>query len=308
MPQIRQWLVHPQGVGLRRVLFQIHLWTGVGAGLYIFVASVSGSAVVFRNEIYANLDMQPVIVSLAGEPMDREMLIARAEQAYPGYRVRSVFEGRNPDQAVEIWLALGNDERQRLFDPYTGEDLGRSVSIPIQVTSWILDLHVNLLAGEKGRFLNGLGAALLAILCLTGGVIWWPGVASWKRSLVAGLHSNWRRFNWELHSAVGFWTLLLLLMWSLTGIIVSIPAPYWALVDYMEPYPDYDNLPEDYVFERRLGDQAFRWIARVHFGTFGGVGVKALWTILGLAPAFLFVTGALMWWNRVLGPWVRKTR
>jgi uncharacterized iron-regulated membrane protein len=28
--------------------------------------------------------------------------------------------------------------------------------------------------------------------------------------------------------------------------------------------------------------------------------VKALWVVLGLVPPFLFVTGALMWWNRVL--------
>ena len=27
---------------------------------------------------------------------------------------------------------------------------------------------------------------------------------------------------------------------------------------------------------------------------------EVLWTILGLAPALLAVTGALMWWNRVV--------
>jgi uncharacterized iron-regulated membrane protein len=181
------------------------------------------------------------------------------------------------------------------------------VSIPIQVTSWLLDFHVNLLAGDTGRFLNGLGAGLLTVLCMTGAVIWWPGSTSWRRSLWAGLGSGWKRFNWELHSALGFWLLLLVLMWALTGVIVSIPEPYWAIVDYLEPYPDYENLPEDYVFERRLGDEAFRWIARAHFGTFGGTGIKLAWTILGLVPALLFLTGGLMWWNRVLGPALRGT-
>jgi uncharacterized iron-regulated membrane protein len=176
------------------------------------------------------------------------------------------------------------------------------VSIPIQVTSWLLDLHVNLLAGETGRFLNGLGALSLSVLCLTGAVIWWPGAAAWARSLIVGLRTSWKRFNWELHSALGFWMFLLVLMWAVTGVIVSIPAPYWAFVDYVEPYPDYDNLPDDYVFERRLGDQVFRWIARAHFGTFGGIGIKVAWTILGLVPAVLFATGVLMWWNRALRP------
>ena len=35
----------------RRALFQIHLWTGIGVGLYILMISVTGSAIVFRREI-----------------------------------------------------------------------------------------------------------------------------------------------------------------------------------------------------------------------------------------------------------------
>lgn len=55
-----------------------------------------------------------------------------------------------------------------------------------------------------------------------------------------------------------------------------------------------------------LGDGVVYWISLLHFGTFGGVGVKILWTVLGLAPVVLFVTGSLMWWNRVLSKkWAR---
>jgi uncharacterized iron-regulated membrane protein len=306
MSLLQRWFRQPREIWLRRALFQVHLWTGLGAGLYVLVVSVSGSAVVFRNEIYLHLDTPPILVEASGERLERDALVARAEAQHPGYRVRSVFDQRNPNRAVVIWLGFDGRERQRLFDPYTGEDLGRSVSIPIQVTSWLLDLHVNLLGGETGRFVNGLGAGLLTILCLTGAVIWWPGRASWTRSVRVGLRSNWKRFNWELHSALGFWSFLLVLMWAVTGVIVSIPDPYWQLVDYVEPYPDYDSLPEDYVFERRLGDEAYRWIARVHFGTFGGLGVKTAWVALGLVPAVLFATGLLMWWNRVPGPRLRR--
>jgi len=28
--------------------------------------------------------------------------------------------------------------------------------------------------------------------------------------------------------------------------------------------------------------------------------VKTIWVVFGLAPVLLFVTGVLMWWNRVL--------
>jgi len=49
-----------------------------------------------------------------------------------------------------------------------------------------------------------------------------------------------------------------------------------------------------------LGDAILQWFGKLHFGNFGGIPIKILWTLFGLAPAFLFVTGGLMWWNRVL--------
>src|SRR5262249_3335859 len=48
------------------------------------------------------------------------------------------------------------------------------------------------------------------------------------------------------------------------------------------------------------GDKIVRWFTYLHFGNFAGPKTKTLWAFLGLAPVGLFVTGVLMWWNRVL--------
>ena len=55
------------------------------------------------------------------------------------------------------------------------------------------------------------------------------------------------------------------------------------------------------------------WLTYLHFGRIGGIAIpctvrsglcdfawKSVWALLGIAPAALFVTGALMWWNRVV--------
>ena len=60
-----------------------------------------------------------------------------------------------------------------------------------------------------GRMLNGIGAAFLLLLNATGMVIWWPGIRNWKRALKVDFRRSWRRINWDLHSAAGFWTLLI---------------------------------------------------------------------------------------------------
>jgi len=36
------------------------------------------------------------------------------------------------------------------------------------------------------------------------------------------------------------------------------------------------------------------------------MGVRITYVLLGLLPAALFVTGAIMWWKRVLRGWLTK--
>jgi len=207
--------------------------------------------------------------------------------------VAEVISGTNPEAAVEVWLDRDGRTRKRWFDPYTGRDLGEAVPLVIKVFAWMLDLHDNLLAGETGRTVNGIGGLLLSVMCVTGAVIWWPGVRNWRRSLIVRRSGSWTRFNWSLHSAMGFWGVLLVFVWGATGFYLVFQQPFMAAVDYFEPL-DLES------FEPRVGDAILTWLGRLHFGRFYGLPMKILYTVLGLALPVLFVTGALMWWNRVL--------
>ena len=57
----QRWWNYPQRTLLRRTLFQIHLWCGIGLGLYIFFISVTGSVLVYRNELLEWAVPQPYI-------------------------------------------------------------------------------------------------------------------------------------------------------------------------------------------------------------------------------------------------------
>ena len=156
-----------------------------------------------------------------------------------------------------------------------------------------MDLHDNLLAGTTGRFVNFIGGILVTLLGATGAVIWWPGIKHWRRSVTIDWKAHFQRFNWNLHSALGIWSIVFILLWGVSGIYLAWPEPFHALLDSLDPTaPSSTKL--------RVGDHLLYWLAQLHFGRFAGWYVKALWTVLGLVPAVLFVTGALMWWNRVL--------
>ena len=263
-------------------------------GLYLVVISVTGSILVFRSELRQTFMPQPVFVEAIGERMDSDQILAAAERVYPDGDV-SIFAERDiPTQAVTISVNREGEVQQMLLDPFTGSDLGHAMPTGWRATTWLLDLHDNLLSGETGRKFNGIGAILMTLLSVTGIIIWWPGTETWRRSLTIDFRANWRRLNWTLHSAIGFWTLLFVFMWGFTGIYLCFPQVFTAFVDYVEPF----NME---TFEDRVGDAVLYWLTRLHFGRFS-MATKILWAIVGLVPVVMFVTGSLMWWNRVIRP------
>lgn len=298
MSVLRRVARQPQSLWIRKALFQVHLWTGIGVGLYVLVISVSGSAIVFRREI-ARLAWSAPIVKVQGRLMTAGEIGAAAKAKYPRQDIVSVKLSAKPDRAAEVLMARGQRRSERAFNPYTGEDLGPIGTDEPKMLYWAVQLHDDLLGGHTGRLVNGVGALLFTVLVFTGIVIWWPGVARWWHSLILRRGVGWARFTWDLHSAIGFWMFLFVLMWGISGIYLSYPDPFANVVDYLQPFDGKINV--------RSGDEFLAWLARIHFGRAYGTSVKWLYTILGLVPAALFVTGAIMWWNRVLRPVFRKS-
>jgi uncharacterized iron-regulated membrane protein len=294
-----KWKKRPQTVWLRKALFQVHLWTGIGLGLYVLLMSVSGSAIVFRRELTRSLAREPRVAAGPGTRMNEGELTQAAERAYPGYSVIRVFLRKNPDQAAEIWLERRDSKLERLFNPYTGDDLGDSLRRSFRFVLWLVDLHDNLLLGKRGRLLNAGGGICTVLLVVTGAIIWWPGIDAWQRSLSLGWKASPKGYSWTLHSGLGFWTFAFFFMWAVTGVYLSIPEVFSAAVDFLEPAKAGSR-------NLRFGDNVLFWMAQAHFGRFAGIGVKTAWTVVGLVPAALFISGLIMWWKRVVKPWRRR--
>jgi uncharacterized iron-regulated membrane protein len=51
-----------------------------------------------------------------------------------------------------------------------------------------------------------------------------------------------------------------------------------------------------------VGDAILKWAGPLHVAGFGGLPVKLVWLVFGLAPPLLFVTGFITWWRRVVRP------
>src|SRR5690606_20350232 len=121
----------PHTLWLRRALFQIHLWMGIGFGLYVLVISVSGSAVVLRPQF--SQWFVPSRVEPVGEPLRGAALEARVAETYAGYEVAMLIPSTIPERALYVGLKRDGLDHARFFDQYRGLDLGET--FPWQVRS-----------------------------------------------------------------------------------------------------------------------------------------------------------------------------
>ncbi len=371
MPLFSRYWHRPRTTLLRRVAFQIHLWAAVAIGFYLLVMGLTGAALVFEEEIEKTLRPELYhVCSSDAQPASVEDLLRAARQRYPDRQVTALYAPTEKRGTVEVYLRKGDEVLYAFLHPVTAEVLGDTLP-STSLVRWLQDLHFNLCYGRTGRTVNGVGGLLLVLLCVTGMVVWWPGVRRWTSSLRVRFDGNRTRVTWELHSATGFWAVAILAMWGATGFYFGFPVQVasfvncFSVLSSVEPpqsRPRADASPVDiemllgqaaarspgnrffgltfpatakapyvvfmaretpadkrhcdYVyFDRYTGEYVRTWhrgmsfsagdtlmslLVPLHFGSFGGIPVKVLWSVLGLAPPLLLVTGMIMWSNRVL--------
>jgi len=289
-------LRQPKKLLIRKIAFQIHLWIGLGIGLYVVLLSLTGSALVFRREMDRAFAPDRPVRDASRQTLSVEELTEAARRAYPDWEVASVGLIQRRTPVIQFDFTRNGETIEREFNAYTGEDIGDPFPPSSEWLLWVVSLHDDLLVtrNQSGRFWNGIGSILATLLCITGAIVWWPGIASWKRALSVKRKSSWKRFNFDLHSALGFWFFSIIFIWALSGIYLAMPTPFMDVVNWF-----FGPQPED-IQNVRVIDTVVEWLARLHFGRWRSHTLKAVWVIIGLLPAAMFVTGAVMWWNRVV--------
>lgn len=203
---------------LRRAVFVVHLWLGLSVGLLFAVVSVSGSAIVFRREMDA---VQRPYLGYVPAPPEGKKLAIEALQA----KLRQDYPDAKPTDFGTILFSSSEQGANTTFvdggtiaiDPYDGHTIAK-ISDGKSFAGWFKDLHVELLAGEKGEIVNGWAAVVSGLILLSGLWLWWPHTRRQVRlRLTIKRGISLRRTIYDLHNALGFYTLALLFIVTMTG-------------------------------------------------------------------------------------------
>jgi uncharacterized iron-regulated membrane protein len=194
--------------------------------------SVTGAALVFRDEIELAISAK-YRVTLKDKRANLQHLISSVESSCPGYRVSGIIDSGVPDLPLKIYVEQASQYRCFFVDQYSGQVLGEAKTN--KILQFLQDLHFDLLFQRNGRIANACGGAMLCVLGLSGIMIWWRGLRRWTHGLRINLKGSFKRINFGLHNAVGFWTLPLALIWGLSGIYFGFRPQFSKAVSAVFP-------------------------------------------------------------------------
>ncbi|HQS82859.1 MAG TPA: PepSY-associated TM helix domain-containing protein [Thiobacillus sp.] len=199
----------------RHVVFKLHLYTGLLVGLLMMVSGLTGSVLVFREELDALAQPELLATAQQGERVTVDAVLQTVRRAYPADRPFAIRMPRTPQQTYLVKL----NSAHGLFvyvDPHNGSILGAHRQDQ-SMLGWISLLHTELLAGEAGETALGIGGLLLIGLCVTGLVVWWPRNGKISQGFKIQWPARWKRLNFDLHRVSGIYAALFLLITAATG-------------------------------------------------------------------------------------------
>jgi uncharacterized iron-regulated membrane protein len=216
---------------VRRVLFWMHLCTGVLVSLLVLFFSLTGALLAYERPILRAADEQSYRVIPGPQQTARQSLdalVASAATALP-LPIETVTAHHEPHAPVELQTA---NRSVYFVDPYSGKIAGpespRLRNFFFQVTALHRWFGLSNAHHAAAITVKGATALLLLFLLLSGAVLWMPGYCT-RNSLAVGIvprvgkHARARNLNW--HKVTGFWLGLPLTTVVLTGVIMAYP---WA--------------------------------------------------------------------------------
>jgi uncharacterized iron-regulated membrane protein len=227
----------PRQSAIRKALFQVHLWSGLIVGLYVVLIGLTGSILVYRYEIEhaINPALNKIVPGQGRASVQTALDDHRAR--YPELTFQQLAI---PSEADRSWFWRARDRANNrvyvYFNQYTGQHIGAEVHKDLWM-QWIYDLHAYLLMQKPGLLWNGIGGTAVAVLCLSGLVIWWPGIKQWRFGFTYSPKNGWKRQNYDLHKVTGFWSFAVLLVVALTGVYYCYPNEARALIGKISGHP-----------------------------------------------------------------------
>lgn len=225
----------------------VHRWFGLLAGVWLFVLALTGTFLVFYEEVDHALNRDVFHRPVVGERLPYEDLVRAAEASWPGSYARFVDLPNEAHEPLIAYLGALPDSGQKLprrlnvlVDPYTAEVLvSRAPSASKMdrrhIARWIYQLHMNLHFGSFGTVLLGIVALFWVFDHLPSVWLSFPNLRQWYRSFLVKRNAKGLPQAYGLHRASGLWLLPVTLILAISGVYFNLRPVFNGAVEIFSP-------------------------------------------------------------------------
>lgn len=206
----------------KKLLFQIHWFLGISAGLILSIMGVTGAIYSYDQQILKWVNTDSYVVQAQSSPkLTPAQLYQHFTTIQPEIKINSITIAKDPTASSVVNIEKEGERRgyNMMVNPYTAQVLpevqGRKLLLLIQ------QIHRNLTAGEFGKQITGACALMLIYFVLSGLYLRWPKKHSARQWLAVKSKLKGRNFIWDLHAVVGTWVIVFYLLFACTGL-------YWS--------------------------------------------------------------------------------
>jgi uncharacterized iron-regulated membrane protein len=206
---------------MREITKKVHFWLGIITGPIVFVIGVTGAIYALQEEIQNATQAFRFVPVQSKKQLPPSALITSSDKLNPGRDVHAVMYQDKGKSAKVIYYNYKKHYYDFVYiNPYSGDVL-EVHDVNNSFFAWILSGHFNLwLPPEIGVPLVATSTLIFTLIVLSGLVLWWPRNKKNKsQKFKIKRKTKWRRKNYDLHSVVGFYSLLLALILGMTGLV-----------------------------------------------------------------------------------------
>ncbi|MGK3630055.1 PepSY-associated TM helix domain-containing protein, partial [Acinetobacter sp. A11] len=153
----------------KKILFQIHWFLGITAGLILSIMGVTGAIYSYDQQILKWVNSDSYVVQAENTPkLTPAQLYQHFNTTQPEIKINSITIAKDPTSSSIVNIEKEGERRgyNMMVNPYNAEVLpdvkGRKLLLLIQ------QIHRNLTAGEVGKQITGACALMLIYFVLSG--------------------------------------------------------------------------------------------------------------------------------------------
>jgi uncharacterized iron-regulated membrane protein len=184
---------------VRRLIFNVHLLIALIAGAFMLILGVTGSIMEFEPELDRLLHPELSYITPEGRVLPLSELGDAASRRFGGEPVVAYLPSLSPNLSSQVVLPSG--------------------------IAYVREVHVRLADGSFGRNILRLSGIAMLLSLGSGLYLWWPI----KQVRIQGKWGT-RRLWFDLHNAVGIFSLLPLAILAATGTIIGFEDQLGPLI------------------------------------------------------------------------------